>query len=138
MCFIFWPLIKKRAYSRRSFLLFCFWCSLVTHQKVDKLLLFNQKGADNFLTSSFVAQNTSVCSEDLLFAERQPLSFSGSARFNTLQLDAGHGTFWKGWPFLEVLEHQFTTGCAYLLPTIRLGVVRQSSSVGNTLNHLKF
>merc|ERR1740122_227936 len=100
--------------------------------------LFNQKGADNLLTNSFVAQNTSVCSEDLLFAKRQPLSFSGSARFDTLQLNAGHGTFWKGWPFLEVLEHQFTTGCAYLLPTIRLGVVRQSSSVGNTLNHLSF
>merc|ERR1719203_1681291 len=101
MCFIFWPLIKKRAYSRRLFLLFCFWCSLVTHKKVDKLLLFNQKGADNLLTNSFVAQNTSVCSEDLLFAERQPFSFSGSARLIPFSLTPVMGHFGRAGLFLR-------------------------------------
>ena len=80
---------------------------------------------------------TAIGSEDLLVSERQSFSLSWSGRLDTLQFDTGHGAFWESWPLLQVLENQLASGSADLLPTVWSGVVRQPSSIGDTLNHLK-
>jgi hypothetical protein len=81
--------------------------------------------------------HTSVGPEDLFMSKRQPLPFSRPGGTDSLQLDTSHRAFWKSWPLLQVLEHQLATGSADLLPAIRLGIVGQSPSVGDTLNHLQ-
>ena len=80
---------------------------------------------------------TAIGSEDLLMSERQPFPLSWSWRLDTLQFDTSHGAFRQSWSLLQVLENQLATGSADLLPTVRSGVVRQPSSIGDTLNHLK-
>ena len=64
-------------------------------------------------------------------------AFAGPHWLDTLELDTGHGALGYGWSLLEVLEDQFTTGCSDGASSVGLGVIRQSPTVSDTLNHLK-
>ena len=64
-------------------------------------------------------------------------TFAGSHGLDTLELDSGHGALGHGGALLQVLEDQLAAGSADGLSPIGLGVVRQTSSVGDALNHLK-
>ena len=104
----------------------------------DDLLFLNKESTNNLFTDGLVAQNTSVSPEDLLVSETVSGAFAGPHWLDTLELDTGHGALGHGWSLLQVLEDQFTTGCSNGAPSVGLGVVRQSPTVSDTLNHLEF
>ena len=81
---------------------------------------------------------TSVSPEDLFVSETVSGAFAGPHWLDTLQLDSGHGTLGHGWSLLEVLEDQLASGCSDGASSVRLGVVRQASTVRDTLDHLCF
>jgi len=112
--------------------------SLVLQHLGDNLLLLDKESPHDLLSDCLVAQNTSVCSVDLLLSEGQSGALLGSGRLDTLQGQSGHGALGDRGALLEVLEHQLATGSANNLPLVRLGVVRQSSAVSHSLNHLVF
>ena len=78
---------------------------------------------------------TSICSVDLLLSEWQPGPVSGPGGFDTLEGQTGLGTFGDWGPLLKVLEGQTATRGPHDLPPVGTGVVRQASSVCDTLNH---
>ena len=55
---------------------------------------------------------------------------------DSLQLQASHRTLGDRRPLLQVLEDQLASRSPHLLDSVRLGVVRQPASVGDSLHHL--
>ncbi len=70
-------------------------------------------------------------------SEGVPGAFARPHGLDTLELDSGHGALGHGGALLQVLEDQLAAGSADGLSPVGLGVVRQTSSVGNALNHLE-
>ena len=103
----------------------------------DDLLLLNEESPNNLLADGLVAQDTSVGSEDLLVSEGVPGALAGPQGLDSLKLDPGHGALGHGGSLLQILEDELAAGSANQASPVRLRVVRQPSSVGDALNHLK-
>ena len=79
---------------------------------------------------------TSISTVHFLVPERMSWFFTRPHRFNALQSDTSHWTFWYVWPFLKILEYQLATGCSHNFTSIWFCVVRQPPSISYSLNHL--
>ena len=85
---------------------------------------------------SLVAQDPTVGPVDGLLASGEASLLLVGGRLDSLQPQASHGALGHRGPLLEVLEDQLTARGPHLLHSVRLGVVRQPTSVGDSLHHL--
>ena len=128
-------ILKFQGFISRNTNLFLLAAALGLQNLHDDLLLFDQESADDLLPNGRVAEDSTVGTVDGL----QPLAHPGlllvGRGLDTLQPQAGHGTFGDTGPLLEILEHQFTAGGPYGLGPVGPGVVGKATPVGNSLNH---
>lgn len=127
--------LKFQGFISRNTNLFLLAAALSLQDLHDDLLLFDQESADDLLPDSRVAEDSTVGTVDGL----QPLAHPGlllvGCGLDTLQPQAGHGTFRDTGPLLEILEHQFTARGPNSLGPVGPGVVGKATPVGDSLNH---
>jgi len=99
------------------------------------LLLLDQESPHDLFPHSFVGEAATVGAIHLLVTQTHARFFLVSSRLDTLELETSHGTFGHSWAFLEILEHQLSSGSPHGLPSVGLGVVGETATVSDALHH---
>ena len=146
--------IKTRCKEQRSTAIILILLALSLQHFHNDLLFLDQESADNLLPDGLVAQDSTVGPEDGLLAsgqtglllvprnnetldqDEQTMTLLLRGWLHSLQLHASHGALGDSRPLLQVLEDQLASGGPHLLHSVRLGVVRQPPSIGDSLHHL--
>jgi len=112
---------------------------LVDHLSLDNLNFFGQESSDDSASDALVTNFTTINSRDRLDGSGEVSVFRGSDVGDTVNLSitTGFSTFLVLDDLLDVLGNESTTGGFNLSDLVGSGVVRATSSVGDSLSHFK-
>ena len=106
----------------------------------DGFDFLEEEGSDDSGLDASSAKNTSVGSRDVLVLLGQSLIVVGSELGDAIETAAAFagviGRSRSVSSLLDVLDNDSRSGCSDLSDSVGKGVVAESASVGNSLNHL--